>query len=193
MVEQFVFERLAEVVQKPKVLEDIVKKLNKDRTKSVGPLQKELTAFEKELASIESQRKKYFKLYETDAVDDDLFVERLSELKEKQEQIARLREQTERQLADNTSDPIPLQQVRQALSQFQGVLSASPAETQKTLLQTVVKQIHVKNRRKVEGIELEFDPKVQKHFFELAPSAKTAEGAFAFHKQKSPSKYIIVI
>lgn len=193
VVEQFVFERLAEVVQKPKVLEDIVKKLNKDRTKSVGPLQKELTAFEKELASIESQRKKYFKLYETDAVDDNLFVERLSELKEKQEQIARLREQTERQLADNTSDPIPLQQVRQALSQFQGVLSASPAETQKTLLQTVVKQIHVKNRRKVEGIELEFDPKVQKHFFELAPSAKTAEGAFAFHKQKSPSKYIIVI
>ena len=63
------------------MLEDIVKKLNKDRTKSVGPLQKELTAFEKELASIESQRKKYFKLYETDAVDDDLFVERLSELK----------------------------------------------------------------------------------------------------------------
>ena len=138
------------------------------------------------------KRKKYFKLYETDAVDDDLFVERLSELKEKQEQIARLREQTERQLADNTSDPIPLQQVRQALSHSKACLARHPQITQKTLLQTVVKQIHVKNRRKVEGIELEFDPKVQKHFFELAPFAKTAEGAFAFHKQKSPSKYIIV-
>lgn len=193
VVEKIVFERLAEVAQKPKVLEDIVKKLNKDRTKSIGPLQKELAAFEKELASIESQRKKYFKLYKTDAVDDDLFVERLSELKEKQEQIARLRAETERQLEDSTSDPIPLQQVRQALSQFQSVLSESPAETQKTLLQTVVKQIHVKNGRKVEGIELEFDPKVQKHFFELAPSPKTAEGAFAFRKQKSPSKYTIVI
>lgn len=73
----------------------------------------------------------YFKLYETDSVDDDLFVERLSDLKEKQEQIARLRAETERQLSDSTSDPIPLQQVRQALSQFQSVLSASPAETQK--------------------------------------------------------------
>ncbi|MNC19314.1 hypothetical protein D3C75_672440 [compost metagenome] len=32
------------------------------------------------------------------------------------------------------------------------------------------------NRRKVAGIELEFDPTVQKHFFELSPSAKRWRG-----------------
>jgi site-specific DNA recombinase len=51
----------------------------------------------------------------------------------------------------------------------------------------------MKDMRKVAGIELEFDPTIQKHFFELAPSAKTAEGAFAFRKQKSPSRYHIVM
>ncbi|TDF88857.1 recombinase family protein [Paenibacillus piri] len=193
MVESFVFERLAEVVQKPKVLEDVVKKINKDRTKSVAPLQKELTAIDKELASIESQRQRFFKLFESSGVDDDLFVERLSEMKIQHEQLTRRRAEAERQLADNTSDPVPLQQVRQALSQFHSLLAESQSETQKTLLQTVIKQVHMKDRRKVAGIELEFDPTVQKHFFELALSAKTAEGAFAFRKQKSPSRYRIVL
>lgn len=193
MVESFVFERLAEAVQKPKVLEDVVKKINKEQTMSVAPLQKELVAIEKELASVDSQRKRFFKLIETSGVDDDLFVERLSELKGQHEQLARCKTEAEPQLADSTSAPIPLQQVRQALSQFQSLLEEAPPETQKTLLQTVVKQAHMKDRRKVAGIELEFDPTAQKHFFELAPSAKTAEGAFAFRKQKSPSRYRIVL
>jgi len=193
LVESFVFERLAEVVRKPKVLEDVVKKINKDRTKSVAPLQKELAAIDKELATIESQRRRFFRLFETSGVDDDLFVERLSELKVQHEQLTRRKGEAELQLADSTSDPVPLQQVRQALTQFHKLLAEAPPETQKTLLQTVVKQVHMKDRRNVAGIELEFDPTVQKHFFELAPSAKTAEGAFAFRKQKSPSRYRIVL
>ncbi|MGM0884464.1 MAG: hypothetical protein ACQEXQ_25920 [Bacillota bacterium] len=193
MVESFVFERLSEAVQKPKVLEDVVKKINLDRTKSVAPLQKELTAIDKELATIESQRKRFFKLFETSGVDDDLFIERLSELKVQHEQLTRRKAEAELQLADNTSDPVPLQHVRQAPAQFHKLLEDAPPETQKTLLQTVVKQIHMKDRSKVAGIELEFDPTVQKHFFELALSAKTEEGAFAFRKQKSPSRYRIVL
>jgi site-specific DNA recombinase len=192
-VENFVFERLAEVVGKPKLLEDIVTKLNKDRTKSVVPLQKELAAIEKELESIERQRKKYFKLYEASDVDDDLFVTRLNELKQQQEQFTRRKAEVVRQLADSTSDPIPLQHVRHALSRFQEMLESSPPETQKTLLQTMVKRVHVKDGRSPQGIELEIDTKLQKHFFELAPSAKAAEGAFASRKQKLPAKYTIVI
>ncbi|WP_409340840.1 hypothetical protein [Paenibacillus sp. MBLB4367] len=187
------FERLAEVVRRPKLIEDIVTKLNKDRTKSVVPLQKELAAIEKELESIERQRKKYFKLYEASDVDDDLFVERLNELKQQQEQFTQRKAEAERQLADSTSDPIPLQHVRQALSRFQEMLEASPPETQKTLFQTMVKQVHVKDGRTPQGIELEIDAKLQKHFFEFAPSAQTAEGAFASRKQKFPAKYTIVI
>jgi site-specific DNA recombinase len=34
---------------------------------------------------------------------------------------------------------------------------------------------------------------VQQHSFELAPSVETAEGAFAVNRQKSPSRYIIIL
>ncbi|XEC95067.1 hypothetical protein AB6A23_00270 [Paenibacillus tarimensis] len=146
------------------MLEDVVKKINQDRTKRVAPLQKELAAIEKELATIESQRKRFFKLFETSGVDDDLFVERLSELKVLHVQLTRRKAEAERLLADNWSDPVPLQQVRKALAQFHKLLEDAPPETQKTLLQTVIKQVHMKDMRKVAGIEFEFDPTVQKHF-----------------------------
>jgi site-specific DNA recombinase len=193
LVENFVFERFAEVVQKPKVLDDIIKKLNKDRTRSVTPLQKEVAAIEKEMTVIENQRKRYLKLFEIGNVEDDLFVERLTELKSKHDKLAQRKAQAEEQLRNNTSAPIPAQQVRLALTQFQHMLAESPPETQKALLQTAIKQIHVKNGRKVEGIELELDPALQNHFFEPAPSAKAAGGAFAFPKQKPTAKITLVL
>jgi site-specific DNA recombinase len=65
-----VLDRLAKVAQKPKIVEDVVRKLNKDRTVNVVPLQKEQEAIDKEIATIDAQRKKYFRLYERDGVDE---------------------------------------------------------------------------------------------------------------------------
>ncbi|MDQ0113211.1 site-specific DNA recombinase [Paenibacillus harenae] len=186
LVESFVFDRLAEVVKKSRVLEDIVKKINKDRVKSVTPLQKELTAIDKELTAVESQRKRFYKLFETGNVDDDLFVERLTELKAQHEQLTRRKAEAERQLADSTSDPIPLQQVRQALAQFQRMLSESLPETQKALLQTAVKQIHVKGGRKVEGIELELDRPSKSIFLNLPLPLKLRRGLLLSASKSSP-------
>lgn len=102
------------------------------------------------MATIESQRKRFFKHFETSGVDDDLFIERLSELKVHHEQLIRPKQSRN----SRTTHPIvPLQHVQQALAQFHKLLEDAPPETQKTLLQTVVKQIHMKDRRKVAGIE----------------------------------------
>lgn len=193
VAENYVVDRIPEVVQKPKVLEEIVAKINKDRVKSVVPLQKEVAAIDKELKTIEAQRNKYFKLYESDAVDNDFLLGRLNELKAKHDVLTRRKSEAERQLADNVAEPVPLQQVRSVLDKFHELLESSPVETQKTLLQTIVKQIFVQKGQKFEGIELEFDEQVKKCFLGLAPSTKTVEGAFAFPKQKLPSMYTIVI
>ncbi|MDH6429057.1 MULTISPECIES: recombinase family protein [unclassified Paenibacillus] len=193
LVEEFVFERLAEVVHHPKVLDDIIKKLNKDRTRSVKPLQKEIEALDKEMTNLEGQRKRYMKLFETGNLDDDIFVERVTELKSEHTKLARRKAEAEDELRGNTSAPIPAHHVRLLLTQFQRILSEAPPETQKTLLQTTIKQIHVQNGRKVESIELELDPTLQNHFFEQAPSAKPAAGAFAFSKQKPTAKIPLIL
>lgn len=79
------------------------------------------------------------------------------------------------------------------LGQFYSLLHSSPPETQKALFQSVIRQIHFGVPKDMRSIELEFNPQVQQHFFELAPSAEMAEGAFAVNRQKSPSRYIIII
>ncbi|MEK0313339.1 hypothetical protein [Cohnella sp. 56] len=136
LVESIVFERIAQAFQKPKVLEDVVTKINKDRALSIVPLERERASIDKELSSIKSQRDRFFKLFEASSVDEDLFLERLSELKEWQERLLTRRSEIEGRLEDNVSEPVPLQQVRKALTQFHKLLKDSPPETQKKLLHT---------------------------------------------------------
>ncbi|OBZ08331.1 hypothetical protein A8L34_23720 [Bacillus sp. FJAT-27264] len=162
--EQYVFDRLAEVVQKPKIVEDVVRKMNKDRTVNVVPLQKEREGIDKELAAVNAQRKKYFKLYERDGVDESLLIERLSEFKEQNERLLERKTSVEQRLMECASDPIPVKQVQQLLGQFHSLLLSSLPETQKTLFQSVIKQIHFSVPTDMRSIELEFNPQVQQHF-----------------------------
>lgn len=142
-------------------VEDIVRKLNKDRTINVVPLQKEQEAIDKEIAAIDAQHKKYFKLYERDGVDEGLLIERLSEFKEQNERLLERKTDVEQRLMDCASDPIPVKLVQQLLGQFHSLLHSSPPETQKTLFQSVIQQIHYGVPKDMRSIELEFNPQVQ--------------------------------
>lgn|GEM_PF-6989451 len=116
LVEKYVFERFAEVVQHPKVLDDIIKKLNRDRTQSVKPLQKGIEALDKEMTTLENQRKRYTKLFETGTLDDDIFVERVTELKNEQVKLAHRKTEAEDELRGNTSAPIPAHHIKLLLA-----------------------------------------------------------------------------
>lgn len=119
---------------------------------------------DKELRTLSTQKQKYFTLYESDSIDNDFLIERLNDLKSRHDALSKGKSEAERQFAQSTADPTPLDQVRQALSQFHKMLAVSPVETQKSLLQTLAKQIHVKKGQKIEGIELEFYENVNAYF-----------------------------
>lgn len=155
---------MAAVVRKPKILENIVARINNNLTVNVVPLQKEIASVDKELGTLDVQKKKYFKLYEADVVDNEFLIQRMNEIKQQHEALTRRRHEALLQLERSSADPVPLHQVKQVLSLFHELLSSAPIETQKNLLQIIVKQIHVKNGQKFEGIELEFDDKINACF-----------------------------
>jgi site-specific DNA recombinase len=64
------------------------------------------------------------------------------------------------------------------MGRFDEVLRSAPPEQRKTLLHLVVKRITVNAQHKIDSVELNFNESVQKHFFELGPSAEKAEGSF---------------
>jgi len=110
-------------------------------------------------------------------------VERINELKSKYDVLANRKSEAERQLDENQAEPIPLQLVRKALSDFNRLLQTSPVETLKTLIQTVVKQIAVQQGQKLRGIELEFDETLRQCLVIAAPSTDKVDGAFFVQAQ----------
>jgi len=145
------------------------------------------------LKTLDSQKQRYFALYESDTIDNDMLVERINELKSKYDVLANRKSEAERQLDENQAEPIPLQLVRKALSDFNGLLQTSPVETQKTLIQTIVKQIAVQQGQKLRGIELEFDETLRQCLVVAAPSTDKVDGAFSLSRRKYPSPFTIVI
>ena len=145
------------------------------------------------MKTLDSQKQRYFALYESDTIDNDMLVERINELKSKYDVLANRKSEAERQLDENQAEPIPLQLVRKALSDFNGLLQTSPVETQKTLIQTIVKQIAVQQGQKLRGIELEFDETLRQCLVVAAPSTDKVDGAFSLSRRKYPSPFTIVI
>ncbi|WP_431085735.1 hypothetical protein [Paenibacillus sp. 8b26] len=122
-----------------------------------------------------------------------MLVERINELNSKYDVLANRKSEAERQLDENHAESIPLQLVRKALSDFNGLLQSSPVENQKTLIQTIVKQIAVQQGQKLRGIELEFDETLRQYLVVAAPSTDKVDGAFSLSRHKYPSPFTIVI
>lgn len=79
-VEEYVLNRINEVVNHPKLLKMLVSKVNQHKKKMVKPLQMELDTVNKSLETIQASKQKYLDLYETDLIDLEMFKGRIKEL-----------------------------------------------------------------------------------------------------------------
>jgi hypothetical protein len=113
-----------------------------------------------------------------------MLVERINQLKSKYDVLANRKSEAERQLDENQAEPIPLQIVRKALSDFNRLLQTSSVETQKPLIQTIVKQIAVQQGQKLRGIELEFDETLRQCLVVAAPSTDKVDGALSLSRHQ---------
>ncbi|MEW9122024.1 MAG: recombinase family protein [Thermotaleaceae bacterium] len=191
--EQYVYHRIKEVVNNPKILKDIVSNINKQKKSSILPLKNELQQIEKKISQFEAKRKKYFDLYEEDAIDREMLVKRLDELKEETNALYSRKSEIEWDLGDENSQPIDYGFVKTILERLDKVLKEAASQKIKALLHLIVKRICVKDRQ-IEKIELNFNESTQQHFLNLAPSDNDSGGANAFPKQKhSHVRFSIVL
>jgi site-specific DNA recombinase len=188
--EQYVYQRIKEVISHPKVLKDIVSQINSHKKSNVQPHKKEVQQINKKLEQHDSTRKKYFDLYEEDAIDKELLVERLDELKKEADLLGARKSEIEREMQDDNNQTLDYSFVKSVLSQIDKLLQLASADKIKALLHLAIKQITIKER-KIDKIVLAFDENNLNHFLDLAPSEKNSEGAFALSKQKQ--RFTLVI
>lgn len=94
--EQYILDRIREVISEPQILQDLVEPVNQRKSNKIGPLQHERQSIETKLAAIEEKRKKYFTLYEEDAIDRETFVTRLDQLSDESESLLSLKRRLNR-------------------------------------------------------------------------------------------------
>lgn len=138
--EEYVLSRIKEVVFNEKILNDIVKNLNREKKDIIVPLEKEQEQLTKSLRDIENRKNRVFELYEDGTIDKQTLTQRM----------------------ENITAEIDLQSKRRI--QVQKELEITAIEDKKTLLQLIISKITIKNKKDIEIIELHFDEKVQKYF-----------------------------
>jgi site-specific DNA recombinase len=160
--DKYIFERLSSVLCNDSVLNDIVSRLNQDRLKIVKPSEEELGIIEKNIADIVGKREKYFRLYEEDIIDKDILSSRLEEIANEVNSLEQRKQKLIDIINNNDSRPVPFEDIKRILQKFNEILLSTNKEKQKTLLQLIIQEITVTNRKSIDGIKLRFNDKITK-------------------------------
>ncbi len=144
--EQYVYQRIKEMVNNEKILKDIISNINEQKKENVQPLQEELNHLNQKISSLEAKRRKYFDLYEDELIDKESLAGRLKELRKESDRLHVRKSELEFELGDDQSQPVDYEYVKAILDQLDHILKKAPTEQIKSLLHLVIKQITVKDR-----------------------------------------------
>lgn len=150
-----VINRLSTFLSSPRMVKEVVKKLNQDREKQVKPSMKELQSIEKELNAITNKKQKVFDLFEEDMIDREEFIERKEYLNNQVRVLEDRREQLQISLNEAQGDGISYEMVQGILSQFNDLLNKCKDNAEKKiLLQMIIEKVTIDRTRNIESIQL---------------------------------------
>lgn len=138
--EKFVRERLTEIVTVPEILSSLVKNLNEEMQKQVGPLELELANVALERADIEEKIKRWQELILTDPELHDEIVERLSNLR--QELSLTIQKENEvSTLLEQKDEKIKYSDISQIVKSLSLMLKDQPKPVIKEIYRTFIEKI----------------------------------------------------
>lgn len=101
--EQYVFDRLKDVIDKPHILRGILQNVNARRKGASGPFRQELITLTAKLEDNSVKRQRYVELFETEDLDKELFSHRLTELEKEFTELDYRRVQLVRDLGEGAA------------------------------------------------------------------------------------------
>ncbi|MDU3411051.1 recombinase family protein [Clostridium sp.] len=155
---EYVFNKLSELLSNEKMVETIVNNINKERHKKINPAKKELERIDKELEKIDRKKTKLFEAYEEDLISKEEFKERKDELNKRAKSLQEEKEPLLVTLSDDVSEEIPYGFIKSILENFSKVLTESATrEQQKKLLHMIISEITINETREIDSIKLKIN------------------------------------
>ena len=145
---EYVFNKISELLSNEKMVETIVNNINKERHKKINPAKKELERIDKELEKIDRKKTKLFEAYEEEVISKEEFKERKDELNKRAKSLQEEREPFLVTLSDDVSEEISYEFIKSILENFSKVLTESATrEQQKKLLHMIISEITINEAR----------------------------------------------
>ncbi|MDR7871337.1 MAG: recombinase family protein [Tissierellaceae bacterium] len=154
--EEYVFNRIKEVLINEQVLRDIINKLNEDSNQRVRPLMEKIENIKKMIKETKDKKNKVFELYEESIIDKETLSQRIETLdKQVEEQMDEL-EKTDVELEYLNRDEVPYEVVKEAMTNFSELMDKAEPQQRKLFLKLVVDKITVENK-KIKKIHIHFN------------------------------------
>ena len=155
---EYVFNKISELLSNEKMVKSIVNNINKERHKKINPAKKELERIDKELEKIDRKKTKLFEAYEEDLISKEEFKERKDELNKRAKSLQEEKEPLLVTLSDDVSEEIPYEFIKSILENFSKVLTESATrEQQKKLLHMIISEITINEAREIDSIKLKIN------------------------------------
>ena len=177
---EYVFNKLSELLSNEKMVETIVRNVNKERHNKINPAKKELERIDKELEKIDRKKIKLFEAYEEELISKEEFKERKDELNKRAKSLQEEKEPLLVTLSDDVSEEIPYEFIKSILENFSKVLTESATrEQQKKLLHMIISEITINEAREIDSIKLKINDKLVDYISkEEGVSIKDAPSSF---------------
>ena len=155
---EYVFNKISELLSNEKMIETIVNNINRERQKKINPAKKELERIDKEIEKIDRKKTKLFEGYEEDLISKKEFKERKDELNKRAKNLQGEKESLLATLSDDASEEIPYEFIKSILENFSKVLTESTTrEQQKKLLHMIISEITINESREIDSIKLKIN------------------------------------
>ncbi|WP_427813291.1 recombinase family protein [Enterococcus sp. 22-H-5-01] len=140
MAENFVAERLKEVVTIPSILEKTIEKLNDYRQEQISPLEQELATIALKKETIQAKLKKWYELLEEDNELLDSLIDRINELK-KDLALYGIREEEILSILNNKDKKLQPKDIHILVSGIDRMLENQPKPVIKNIYRSFVKSV----------------------------------------------------
>jgi site-specific DNA recombinase len=162
--EEYVFNRIKEVITKEKVLKDIVKRINESKDKNIKPLQQEAKVLMEKMDMLNKKHNRVFELYEDGIIDKATLAERLKDIQEEIKVCSNRKEEIDKELSIQNIDEIPFEVVKKAMMEFNDILESADKEDKKMLLQMMIDKITIEDRKDVSTMKIHFNSSLLEEF-----------------------------
>lgn len=175
-IEKLVIDQTQRLITYPKLLKDIVEKINMGATNEVSSLQMKVTQTDKKLKEFDRNRKKYFQLFEEEIIDKSTFIERIDFIKSQVKSFSSMKNQLENEISKALSKQIDFHKVESTIKHFEKLWDFASPDKQKQLLSALIDKITLQEAGNLKSVNIHFRKDVIPYTLEEVKDDNFLEG-----------------